>query len=83
MSVERQVLILYVAVNGYLDDVALDKVAFFETKFHDFMATRHPEIVKSIVETKEIGVKTEEALKKAILEFKELRYPELFRYVMD
>ncbi|MFQ5996878.1 MAG: F0F1 ATP synthase subunit alpha [Dehalococcoidales bacterium] len=70
MPVEKQVMILYVAINGYLDDVALDKVALFETKFHDFMAHSHPEIGKSIAETKEISAKTEEALKKAVSEFK-------------
>jgi len=83
MSLEKQVMILYVAINGYLDDVAIDKVALFETKFHNFMETNHPEIGKSIVESKEINAKTEEALKKAILEFKELHYTELFRYVMN
>ena len=83
MSLEKQVMILYVAINGYLDDVAIDKVALFETKFHDFMETSHPEIGKSIAESKEISAKTEEALKKAILEFKELHYTELFRYVMN
>jgi len=70
MSLEKQVMILYVAINGYLDDVAIDKTAVFETKFHIFMETSHPEIGKSIAETKEINAKTEEALKKTVLEFK-------------
>jgi F-type H+-transporting ATPase subunit alpha len=80
MSLEKQVMILYVAINGYLEDVAIDKVALFETKFHEFMESSHPEIGRSISETKEINAKNEEALKKAILEFKELHYTELFRY---
>ncbi|MFC1903605.1 F0F1 ATP synthase subunit alpha [Chloroflexota bacterium] len=70
MPVEKQVMILYVTINGYLDDVGLDKVSAFETGFHSFMEASHPEIGKSIVEKKDIEAKTEEALKAAILEFK-------------
>ena len=83
MSLEKQVMILYVAINGYLDDVAIDKLAVFETKFNEFMENNNPEIGKSIAKTKEISDQTEETLKKAILEFKELNYTELFRYVID
>jgi len=82
-SLEKQVMILYVAINGYLDDVAIDKLAVFETKFNEFMENNNPEIGKSIAKTKEISDQTEEALKKAILEFKELNYTELFRYVIN
>ena len=83
MSLEKQVMILYVATSGYLDDVAIDKLAVFETKFNEFMENNNPKIGKSIAKTKEISDQTEEALKKAILEFKELNYTELFRYVID
>ena len=83
MSLEKQIMILYVAINGYLDDVAIDKLAVFETKFNEFMENNNPEIGKSIAKTKEISDQTEETLKKAILEFKELNYTELFRYVID
>ena len=83
MALEKQIMILYVAINGYLDDVAIDKLAVFETKFNEFMENNNPEIGKSIAKTKEISDQTEEALKKTILEFKELNYTELFRYVIN
>ena len=70
VPLEKQVTILYALTNGYLDDVAVDKVIAFETDFHRFMETSHPEIGKSILKEKEISDKTEEALKKAISEFK-------------
>jgi len=69
---EKQVVILYAAVNGYLDDIALDKVAFFEAELHKFMAANHPEVMATIAKEKELGAKTEKALVKAIKEFKEL-----------
>lgn len=71
MPVEKQVMIIYAAINGYIDDVAVDKVAAFETNFHRFMEANHPEIAEAIAREKEITAETEEALKKAILEFKQ------------
>ncbi|MBM4448384.1 MAG: F0F1 ATP synthase subunit alpha [Chloroflexi bacterium] len=73
---EKQVVILYAAVNGYLDDIALDKVAFFEAELHKFMAANHPEVMATIAKEKELGAKTEKALVKAIKEFKELHKTE-------
>jgi F-type H+-transporting ATPase subunit alpha len=70
MSLDKQVSILYAAINGYLDDVPVDKVTSFETSFHRFMEANHPEIGKTINKDKEISDKTGEALKKAIDEFK-------------
>jgi F-type H+-transporting ATPase subunit alpha len=70
MSLDKQVTILYAAINGYLDDVPVDKVTVFETNFHRFMEANHPEVGKTINKDKELSDKTEEALKKAIAEFK-------------
>ncbi len=71
VSLEKQVMILYAAINGYTDDVAVDKVVVFETDFHRFMGANHPEIGETIAREKEITAETEEALKAAILEFKQ------------
>jgi F-type H+-transporting ATPase subunit alpha len=71
MSLDKQVMILYAAINGYLDDVPVDKVTTFEASFHRFMEANHPEIGKTINKEKEITAQTEEALKKAIPEFKQ------------
>ena len=71
MSLEKQVMILYAAINGYLDDVPVDKITAFEANFHRSMEANHPEIGKKITKEKEISPETEEALKKAILEFKQ------------
>ena len=81
VSLERQVMILYAAVNGFLDDIAIDKVALFEPKFYQFMDENHPELVKSIAKDKKIGSETEKNLIKAIKEFKEQVYPEIFQHV--
>jgi len=71
MPVEKQVLILYAAINGYLDDIAVDQAGAFETDLHRFMEANHPEIGGAIDKEKDISTETEEALKAAILEFKQ------------
>jgi F-type H+-transporting ATPase subunit alpha len=78
VSLERQVMILYAAVNGYLDDIGIDKVPLFETRFYEFMDEKHPETVTSLAKEKKIGPDTEKALIKAISEFKKLHSDELF-----
>ncbi|GAH36102.1 unnamed protein product, partial [marine sediment metagenome] len=67
---EKQVMILYAAINGYIDDVPVEKVRAFETDFHRFMEANHPEIVGTIAKEKEITPETEEKFKTAIGEFK-------------
>ena len=83
VALERQVMILYAAVNGYLDDIALDKIAIFESMFYQFMDEKNPEIVATIAKDREINSKLERNLIKAIKEFKELRSSELFPNARD
>ncbi len=71
MSMEKQVMILYAAINGYIDDVAVDKIMAFESNLYRFMEATHPEIGKNIAKEKELTTDTEEALKAAITEFKQ------------
>src|SRR5579883_2536565 len=44
VPVEKQVMIIYAATNGYLDDVPVDKVSDWETAFYRYMDANHPEI---------------------------------------
>ena len=70
VPLEKQVMILYAAINGYLDSIVPDKVTTFENAFLSFMDTNHPEIGKTIARDKDLTVETESALKEAIGEFK-------------
>ncbi|HUS82561.1 MAG TPA: F0F1 ATP synthase subunit alpha [Dehalococcoidia bacterium] len=71
MSLHEEVGILYAAVNGYLDDVPVNKIRDFETAFHRFMASSHPDTGEAIEDKKEITPEIEEELKAAIDEFKQ------------
>jgi F-type H+/Na+-transporting ATPase subunit alpha len=73
MPMASQVMILYAAINGYLDDIPLAKITTSEPDFHRFMAANHPEIGAKIGKDKQISKETEEALKAAIAEFKKGR----------
>ena len=70
MPVEKQVMILYAAISGYLDDVDVEKVGDFEVNFHRFMESSHPEVGSAIAREKTLSEETEEVLKAAIEEFK-------------
>jgi len=70
LTLAEQVTILYCGVQGYMDEVPVDKVAEFETAFHDHMRASAPNVISAIMETGELSDETEEALKKAIDEFK-------------
>ena len=71
MNLHEEVEILYAAINGHLDDVAVNKIRDFETAFHRFMASSHPDIGDAIEDKKEITPEIEEGLKAAINEFKQ------------
>ena len=71
VSLEHQIVILYALGNGYLDDLPISKVAAFEDALTSFMAASHPDVLKSISETKDIAGENETALANAIKDFKE------------
>ena len=71
VPLEQQVMIIYAAINGYMDDVPVEKVSGFETGFHQFMQASHPDIAKRVAESKDIPDDVAESLDKAIEEFKQ------------
>lgn len=80
VPVEKQVMIIYAATNGYLDDVPVDQVSAWERGFYRFMDANHPEIGEEIVEksVKARDKMPEDLLKRlnaAIEEFKKIAAP--------
>ncbi|MBI5747716.1 MAG: F0F1 ATP synthase subunit alpha [Nitrospinae bacterium] len=71
LPIEKQVMIIFAAVNGYLDDLPVNKCRKFESELHSFIDSKYPEIPKQIAEKKQIDSETEEKLKIAIKEMKE------------
>ncbi len=67
---EKQVLILYAAVNGHVDDIAVERLSAFETEFLKFIDVNYADIRQSIAKTRELSKEAEEKLKTAIQQFK-------------
>lgn len=71
-----QVLIIWVAVNGYLDNLPLLKVRQFEEKFLTYIRTEGKTVVDSITKNKALDKKLEEKLKKLTEKFIKIYYPQ-------
>ena len=73
MPVEEQVVSIYAVVKGYCDSIQTANVGRFEKEFLDFMrASKYKESVLDVISsTGKMEGDAEEALKKAIAEFKE------------
>ena len=55
MPVEEQVIIIWVAVNGYLDNIAKDRLKEFEQRFSEFVKERHPQTLEEIRTKKDLS----------------------------
>ena len=70
VPLEHEVTILFALVNGFLDDVEIAKVRDFEAGMRSFMDSNHPDVLRSIVDKKEIDEELEQSLRSALDEFK-------------
>ena len=71
LPVEKQVMSLYAAAKGYIDDIPVHDVTRFEKELLAYLAANGPEIGESIRTEKKITDATEALLKKAIVNFKD------------
>ena len=71
---ERQVVVIYAAINGFLDDVPVEKIKTFEKNLIEFLENLHEKIIMEPIRTKgEITEEVEVKLKSALEEFKRMR----------
>jgi F-type H+-transporting ATPase subunit alpha len=73
MPLDQQVMIIFAATNGFLDDVPVDKVRAWEADFGRFMATQRPDLGRTIMNEKTLSEKTAQDLRDAITAFKAQR----------
>ncbi|MBK1811428.1 F0F1 ATP synthase subunit alpha [Clostridium sp. YIM B02505] len=72
MDVEKQIIILYAAVNDFLSDIKVSDVKAFEKDFLEYIDTHHRDIPKSIAEGKVLTDEIKSSLEQAIAEFKKI-----------
>src|SRR5690242_11672836 len=54
LSVEKQVVIIYAATNGFLDSVEVEQVRAYENGLYQFLETRRSQLLASLAEKKQI-----------------------------
>jgi len=70
MNVYDQVISIYAATRGHMDDVPVSKISNFETGLLQFMRDRKSEVMNKLKETNDLTAEVEEGIKSAIVEFK-------------
>ena len=76
MPVENQVIILFASINGYIDDLPVEKVREFESRLLTSMKSTNSELVNKLAKEKNFDDKMESEMKSAIEDFKKS-----FKYV--
>ena len=71
MPVEVQVVVLWASQNGFVDDVAVEKIKDFQAKLVDFISTRKAELLTKVRNEKAISDAIGAELKTAVGEFKQ------------
>lgn len=71
MAVEHQVAIIYALTNGFLDDVAVEKIKTWEDEFHKYLDSQAKEVINLITEKKELSEEVIAGIEKAVKDFKE------------
>ncbi|MFC1855159.1 F0F1 ATP synthase subunit alpha [Thermodesulfobacteriota bacterium] len=70
LTVERQVVVLFAAVNGYIDDYPVDAIGKYEKELLNFVENRHPDILREISEKQKIDPELKEKLTAALNDLK-------------
>jgi F-type H+-transporting ATPase subunit alpha len=70
IPVEIQVAVLWVVQNGYMDDVAVDRIKDYQAGLTDFLSTRKPELLKQIIKQGALSDALTSELKAAADQFK-------------
>jgi len=69
LPVEKQIAIIFLGTQGYLDDIAVKGIQRLEQDFYQFMDTKYPHILKDIAEKKELDQDLEAGLNSACQDF--------------
>ncbi len=71
LPVEKQVAILWVVTNGYLDEVPTGRIRDFERRFYVFLETERPDVLKTLGDKPELTDEIVDSLREATETFKQ------------
>ena len=69
MAIEEQVVVIFAATNGFLDEIPVDAVGQFETEFLDYVKVKSPKLLPEIAEKKELTEEISKTLEDTIQDF--------------
>jgi len=69
-DVARQVVIIFAATNGYVDDLEPSKVRRYESELHSFIESTHPDLYRTIRDKRELTAEVKTKLAAVLDEFK-------------
>jgi F-type H+-transporting ATPase subunit alpha len=69
-QLEEQVAILFLAINGYLMSVKVEKISLFIKNYIEYLKENKTELMKTISETGAVSIDQEGELRSAIETFK-------------
>jgi F-type H+/Na+-transporting ATPase subunit alpha len=72
LSVAEQVAIIYSGINGYLDDIAVEKITDFTKGLRDYLKNSKPRYMEVVANEKQLNDEAEGLLKEAIGEYKKI-----------
>ncbi|KPL16455.1 MAG: ATP F0F1 synthase subunit alpha [candidate division Zixibacteria bacterium SM23_81] len=75
LAVERQILIIYAGVNGFLDQYSVDLLQRYERELYAFMEDKYPDVLADLDKKKELDEELDNKMKKAFEEFEETFTP--------
>jgi F-type H+-transporting ATPase subunit alpha len=71
LPVEKQIMIIFAATNGYLDSLEISECLTFEGEFYRFVDNNCPGVAKKLAEKKQFDDDLRKELRKVLDEFKE------------
>jgi F-type H+/Na+-transporting ATPase subunit alpha len=71
MDVEKQVLVIWAATNGFMDDVPVEDIRKFELEVLRFVENSHPAVLQKLREKKAIDDEIQKDLEQSLNDFKE------------
>ncbi len=70
LPVEKQVAGIYLATSGFMDSVAVERIAEFETGYLEYLENKHPQVLAAIRDKKALDDDIKKGLNQACEEFK-------------
>ena len=70
LSVEQQILVIFIATRGFLDDVPTEQILKFEKELMDFVQSRYSTVLETLKKEKKMSKNLEQRFEEVLQEFK-------------